>query len=340
MICSESAQHSVSVIIPAFNCELSIRKCVDSVLGQTVEPFQVIVVNDGSTDGTAKALREYEDRIIYIEQANRGQGAARNAGLEIAKGEFIAFLDADDYWLPDFLKETTAFLIAHPEAVAVNTGLITRLQDGAERIQPALLTRPDAPVESFIVDDFFSFWAEHDHVRTGSALIRKSVIDLAGGQRADLRISQDLEYWGYIATFGKWGYIPEPLWVGNSRCAARAQGWLKKYQKRRKLCPDVEQWESRIVTRLSPADYAKFEIIRGRVAMGYAQNKILGGFHGSAHHIVRRYGDAMPRCAMSRVLKLGCRYGRVSWVIACGAICLCEWSKAMRLSLINRLGGV
>jgi len=333
-------QQRISVIIPAYNVESCLKRCLDSVFAQTVAPAEVIVINDGSTDNTAEIARCYGERITYLEQSNAGQGAARNTGLRIAKGEYIAFLDADDYWLPGFLEATTTFLSEHDEAVAVNTGLITRLQDGTERIQPTLLTRPDAPTETFVVDDFFAFWAEHDHIRTGSAVIRKSVIDQAGGQREDLRVSQDLEYWGYIATFGKWGYIPKPLWIGNSRQAAKTQGWLKKYRKRRKLCPDVEQWETRIMARLLPTQRANFEIIRGRVAMGYAHNKILGGFYRSAHHIVRKYGDAMPRCTMSKVLKLGCRYGRVSWVIACGAICLREWSKAMRLSLGNWLGGV
>jgi hypothetical protein len=249
----------------------------------------------------------------------------------------VAFLDADDYWRPRFLESCVEFLEQHVEAIAVNTGLIVRLQHGEELIKPDLLTNADAPLDPFMVEDFFAFWAEHDHIRTGSALIRKSVIDVAGGQRADLRISQDLEYWGYIATFGKWGYIPEPLWVGNSRAAARAVGWLTKYRKRRKLCPDVEEWESRILPRLSPANQAGFEIVRGRVAMGYAQNKILGGAYGSAYHIVSKYGNVMPRCAMSRVLRLGCRGGQIGWAMACGLVCVREYSKALRLSLSNWL---
>jgi glycosyltransferase involved in cell wall biosynthesis len=330
---------TVSVIIPAYNAAASLGLTLASVFCQTLTSYEVIVINDGSTDGTADVVRQSGDRIVYIEQTNQGQGAARNAGLNAATGEFVAFLDADDCWQPEFLERCISFLRQHPQAVAVNTGLIIRLHDNTELIQPALLIRPDAPTEPFVIDDFFAFWAEHDHVRTGSAVIRKSVIDRAGGQRADLRVSQDLEYWGYIATFGPWGYIPEPLWVGNSRAAARAQGWRKKYRKRQRLCPDVEQWETRIMTRLSPADRTSFETVRGRVAMGYAQGKILGGSYGSAYDIVRQYGDAMPRCAMSKVLRLGCRYGRIGWAIACAVICLREWSKAMRLSLSNRVCG-
>ncbi len=324
---------SVSVIIPAYNVESCLKRCLDSVFAQTVGPAQVIVINDGSTDRTAEVAQSYGEQVVYLEQDNQGQGAARNAGLRIATGEYIAFLDADDYWLPGFLEATTAFLSEHEEAMAVNTGLIARLHDGTELIRPALLTGPDAPAESFIVDDFFSFWAEHDHVRTGSALIRKSVIDLAGGQRADLRISQDLEYWGYIATFGKWGYIPEPLWVGNSRQAARKQGWLKKYKKRRKLCPDVEQWGTRIEPRLKPSERGAYEIVRGRVAMGYAQNKILAGACESAYRIVRKYGSTMPTCAMTRVMLAGASFGPPGWAVACSVIHLKERLKSLRIRL-------
>ena len=325
----------VSVIIPAYNSANSLPTCLDSVFIQNYKPIQVIVINDGSTDNTVEVVKSFGDKIIYLEQDNKGQGAARNAGLKVAAGEFIAFLDADDYWLPGFLGAATKFLLEHDEIVAVNTGFIVRLQNGKELINPDLLTQKDAPKEPFVIDDFFAFWAKHDHIRTGLVVIRKSIIDQAGGQRADLRISQDLEYWGYIATFGKWGYIPQPLWVGNSRAAANSQGWLKKYKKRRKLCPDVEHWESRIVPRLLPTQNAYFEVVRGRIALGYAHNKILGGASIAAKHIVSKYGDTMPECMMSKVLKTGCRYGLVGWLIACGIIYIREWSKAMRLSLSN-----
>jgi hypothetical protein len=324
----------VSVIIPAYNVAESLSRCLDSVFQQDYQTLEVIVINDGASDNTAEVARTYGEKIIYFEQTNQGPAAARNLGLKIATGEFISFLDADDYWLPKFLEATTNFLLKN-EAIAVSTGLIIRLQHGEEMIKPAFLSIQDALTSPFIIDDFFAFWAEHDHVRTGSAVIRKSIIDKAGGQREDLRISEDLEYWGYIATFGKWGYVPQPLWVGNSSRAAKAQGWLKKYKKRRKLCPDVEQWESRIVPKLLPTQWTTFEIVRGRIALGYAQNKILGGSYRSAFHIVRKYGDVMPRCAMSKLLRFGCKFGSIGWVITCGIICIREWSKAVRLSLCN-----
>ena len=142
----------------------------------------------------------------------------------------------------------------------------------------------------------------YDHVRTGSNVIRHSVIRQAGLQCDDLRIAQDLEYWGYLATFGKWAFIPRPLWVGNSRRAARRQGWLTKYRNRRKLCPEVEQWGRRIEPRLPPCEREAYTRVRGRVALIYAQNKILAGARASAYDVVEEYGSTMPACRLSQIL--------------------------------------
>jgi hypothetical protein len=207
------------------------------------------------------------------------------------------------------------------------------MHDGSEVVQPSFLNRPDAPSNPFIIDDFYAFWARHDHVRTGSAMIRKSVIDRAGGQRPDLRVSQDLEYWGYIATFGKWGYIPEPLWVGNSRAAAVAPGWLTRYRERRKLCPTVEAWQARILPRLTSEQLPHFKVVRGRVAAGYAQNHILGGNPHKAFAIVQKYAQDMPGNRLTRLLLAGARWGKPTWWCVCRAVLFREYAKAGAMQL-------
>jgi glycosyltransferase involved in cell wall biosynthesis len=114
----------VSVIIPAYNAARSLAKCIDSVLGQSLRALEVIVVNDGSTDETKRVAEGFADQIVFTEQSNQGQGAARNAGLHLSRGKYVTFLDADDYWLPCFLERCVAFLDSHPEAIAVSTGII------------------------------------------------------------------------------------------------------------------------------------------------------------------------------------------------------------------------
>jgi hypothetical protein len=324
----------VSVIIPAYDVAVSLGRCLDSVFAQQVSDVQVIVVNDGSTDRTAEVATSYGDRILYLEQDNQGQGAARNTGLRAAQGDYVAFLDADDYWLPEFLRTCIDFLQRQPEAIAVSTGQIIKLWGHADRINPPMLTESAAKYDAkpCVLDDFFGFWADQDHIRTGSAVIRRRVIEQAGYQRGDLRISQDLEYWGYLATYGKWGLIPEPLWVGEPIHAAQAKGWQNRYRKRRRLCPTVEQWEERIVPRLAQKDWSGFVKVRGRVAAGYALNKILAGDDLGSRDIVRAHREHMPETRYTKLMSMGNRNGWISWKIICH---LLRWREQTKDVLIH-----
>src|SRR5579864_8774897 len=114
---------AVTVIIPAYNGERFIRRAIDSVLQQTYPVTQIIVIDDGSTDATRAIVSEYTDRVTLIEQRNGGPAKARNAGLSAATGEFIAFLDADDWWEPVKIETQLSVLKVHPEAIGNYTGL-------------------------------------------------------------------------------------------------------------------------------------------------------------------------------------------------------------------------
>ena len=326
----------VSVIIPAYNAEHTLGTCIESVLMQELKPSEVIVINDGSTDQTVYVARAYEDRIIYVEQDNQGQGAARNRGLHLASGDFIAFLDADDYWLNNFLKSCVIFLLENIDAIAVSTGLIVKMANGKHRILPPCVLSGKSSKHPIMIENFFQFWAEQDHVRTGSNVIRKDVIDKAGLQLEDLRVSQDLEYWGYIATFGKWGFIPEPMWVGNSQAASVAVGWSRKYKQRRRLCPTVEAWERRIVPRLKYDEISAFNVVRGRVALNFAQNKILYGDYKQSFTIMKKYGDSMPRNSLAVLMTTGTDFGALGWFFVCLVVRFKEFVKVWRLNTNER----
>ncbi len=327
------------MIIPAWNSGHCLAETLDSVLAQTFTSWEAIVVDDGSEDDTgAVATRYQSDRIRYLRQDNQGQGAARNRGLAEAHGEFIAFLDADDSWMPAFLDRTVAFLDEHPGAVAVSTAYSVQLPSAGEVLRPECMSRSGKPAGAVVLENFFEFWAAQDHVRTGTVLIRKSVIDEAGPQRADLRISQDLEYWGYIATFGPWGFIPESLWMGGSHVmAARSGNWLGKYRQRRRLCPSVEAWQERILPRIRESERRDFERVRGRVAAGLAHHTILGGNLEQALMIVQRYGSSMPRNVVVRILRVAASIGALPWRAACWLLRTREQAKAMRIQLRARL---
>jgi hypothetical protein len=116
----------VSIVIPLYNKAPYVRRTLDSISGQTFSDFEVIVVDDGSTDDGAAIVRDYSDqRLRLISQANAGPGPARNTGAAQARGELIAFLDADDEWLPSYLEESVTLLEGFgPEVATISSGYI------------------------------------------------------------------------------------------------------------------------------------------------------------------------------------------------------------------------
>jgi len=114
-----------SVVIPLYNKELSIRNTIQSVLDQTCQDFEIVVVNDGSTDNSAAVVEAIEDdRIRLIHQKNQGVSAARNRGIEEARCEWVAFLDADDLWEPDHVAEFRRQIESHPDATWLFSGFL------------------------------------------------------------------------------------------------------------------------------------------------------------------------------------------------------------------------
>lgn len=105
----------VSCVVPVFNGERYIEEAIDSILAQTYRPLQIVVVDDGSQDGTRAVLRGYREQITYVWQPRAGPSAARNRGLSTAAGEYLAFLDADDVWHPEKLARQMARFQARPE---------------------------------------------------------------------------------------------------------------------------------------------------------------------------------------------------------------------------------
>jgi glycosyltransferase involved in cell wall biosynthesis len=114
----------VSVVIPVYNGARTIGRALESVFAQTFRDFEIIVVNDGSTDDTASVLAGYGDRIHLVSQSNRGVSAARNAGLRVSVGEYLVFLDDDDEWMPEMLARCTAVLDQDPDCVLAYTGVL------------------------------------------------------------------------------------------------------------------------------------------------------------------------------------------------------------------------
>jgi glycosyltransferase involved in cell wall biosynthesis len=134
----------VSAVLAVYDGERFLAEAIDSILAQTYEPVEVIVVDDGSTDGSAGIARECK-QIRYIFQPHRGHPAALNAGIDASTGEFIAFLDADDLWMPEKLSLQIPYLIEHPDAGHALALLRNFVEPGAEL--------PPRPTQDLLVSD-------------------------------------------------------------------------------------------------------------------------------------------------------------------------------------------
>lgn len=224
----------VSIIIPTFNRAATIGRAVESALSQTYHPTEIIVVDDGSTDQTPEALRQFGDAIRVVKQVNAGPSAARNRGVAHARGEIIAFLDSDDDWLPEKLERQlrlmrdqrlpccicNASLTADGREFATSFGLAglkTEISDG-------VLTNPGA----ILATRFVLF--------NQVVAVRRDTFQRIGGFRPELRILEDYDLAFRLALEGPWGIVSAPLVrkyedtlgigvLANRNPVQRAQGW-------------------------------------------------------------------------------------------------------------------
>ncbi len=201
----------VSVVIPLYNKAPYIKRALRSVLAQTFSDFEVIVVDDGSTDGGSKIVESIGDnRVRLFHQENAGVSAARNAGIKATKGEWIAFLDADDEWMPEKLELQMQAISSYPDATWVASGYIRANDKGMELPQ----------------EDFLDEWFEDDYLITDALLplaagrffwvvtvmVRCDVLLEFGGFDRSLRIGEELNLWLKLALkYPKILYIRKPL---------------------------------------------------------------------------------------------------------------------------------
>jgi glycosyltransferase involved in cell wall biosynthesis len=176
----------VSVIVPVYNGAAHIVSTVESVLAQTYADLELIVVDDGSTDGTAELLRRYRGQLRLIQQENQGVSAARNHGLRLALGDFVLFLDGDDLLYPDKLKQQVALLESDHLLGAVHSGW--RLVD--EYGRPLRNIRPWPRIPDLSLTD----WLQWKPVFLGAMLFRRSWLLRIDGFRTDLRQAEDTDF--------------------------------------------------------------------------------------------------------------------------------------------------
>ncbi|MEP6913283.1 MAG: glycosyltransferase family A protein [bacterium] len=192
---------SVSIVMPAYNVASYIGETLDSVFQQTFADYEVIVVNDGSPDTfeLEKAIQPYLNRIRYIKQENLGAGAARNEGLRVAQGEFIAFLDADDLWLPKYLEEQLKFLHESNSDLVCADAMHFGDSPLAGKTYMEVFMPTAPPVGEITVLGLVS--AEQSLITSGIVARRAPIIKV-GLFDEGLRNSQDFDLWLRLARHG------------------------------------------------------------------------------------------------------------------------------------------
>ena len=225
----------VSVIIPTYNRERWVAGAVRSVLEQTYSPVEVIVVDDGSTDGTADALGGFGDQIRYVRQENAGVSAARNRGMAESRGEFVALLDSDDTWLPWKLRLQVRILREYREVGMVWTDMTAvdpddrviharflrrmysahtrvRIEDALDRVGPlSLAWHPPPPVDGFFYHgDLFPHMIRGNLVHTSTVLLRRTRLERSGGFDERMRTGEDYEFHMRVCAHGQVGFFDQP----------------------------------------------------------------------------------------------------------------------------------
>ncbi|WP_427978826.1 glycosyltransferase family 2 protein [Agarivorans sp.] len=194
---------TVSVIIPAYNSASFIHKAIDSVLAQSFDDYEIIVVNDGSSDNTVECLAPYAECLQLITQSNAGASKARNTGLQAAKGEFVAFLDADDLWRPYKLEQQVAAMRTCENWVACYT-------ETSYKADEETLSQQVEQQSKRVTKDLQQVFL-HPYLVTSSFMVRREVLNQVGYFDEDLKTAEDIDLYLRIAEQGPIGLLQTSL---------------------------------------------------------------------------------------------------------------------------------
>lgn len=195
----------VSVIIAAYNAERYIQGAIESALSQTYKDIELIVVDDGSIDRTAEIVKNFDSKVEYIRHTeNKGLSAARNRGISKAKGEYIAFLDADDVWMPTKIEDQIGLFESNKDLALVysNCYKINRLG-----IEMGMLFDPIKLHRGFVFEKFLS----DSFIATSSVVMKKQVLNELGVFDERLFVSQDFDLYLRVAEYHKIDFVGSPL---------------------------------------------------------------------------------------------------------------------------------
>jgi len=210
------ARPLVSVVIPTFNCAKYLPESVGSTVGQTFAEKEIIVVDDGSTDNTKEVLAPFRDRIIYIYQDNCGASSARNRGVGHSRGKYVAFLDADDTWLPEKLKKQVDFFERQPKNVKLTYTDWKFFFDPPDWSTPRTL-------KTSAYDEVTRQLFCHDFIPTPTVMIEKDFLTSLGPFDSGFTVAEDYDMWLRASAVCEFRSLPEVLTAVRMRPQSLAQ---------------------------------------------------------------------------------------------------------------------
>jgi len=235
-----------SVIIPLYNKEKYIANTLRSVLAQTFSDFEVIIVNDGSTDGSAEIVTQFEDpRIRYYAQENQGVSTTRNFGIAVAKSDYITFLDADDYWYPEFLEVMKQNVADFPNASVFSAAIEKQTSKGIFPAQYSVEKTDDRQLVNYFTSSY-----KETIICTSAAVFHKAVFEKSGIFDTEIKSGQDTDLWIRIGllflVLFDWQILARYVYVPNSLSKmtnlARTRIRFEKYVEAEKTNPDLKKF--------------------------------------------------------------------------------------------------
>jgi glycosyltransferase involved in cell wall biosynthesis len=200
----------ISVVIPLYNKRQTVLQALESVLNQRLKPFEVIVVNDGSTDGSEQLVEELDHPLVrLISQPNGGVSSARNKGIEVSLGDWIAFLDADDEWFPDYLETIKKLNSDYPKANVLGTAYLLKDYKGnRKRIK---LNKIPFHGEEGILSNYFEVAScSHPPLWTSAVVVKKEALLAVEGFPVGIKSGEDLLTWARLAVRNRIVYNRQP----------------------------------------------------------------------------------------------------------------------------------
>lgn len=306
----------ISVVIPLYNKEKHIAHTIETVLNQSYSDFELIVIDDGSTDKSAEIVSNIiDDRICLIRGENKGVSIARNIGVDLAKSNYVAFLDADDEWMPNFLEEIYSLICNYPDARLFATALTVHERNGEKYI----LQFPCLPTDGSqcLIKNYFLSSLHYSPLSSSSVCVEKRTFEDLKGFKCDTKNGEDLDLWCRFALKYQIAYSSKPSAVyrrDSENMASRSMvnppyfPFLDNYDEKDNLViKDKSSIEKYILQKQLDAVSASLFVIRNKKTAKSILNKIRFSYHNRKKVMAFMLLALLPQSVIDGIYKVRLR---------------------------------